>query len=257
MPLSPAEVLSRTQEHCATCDSYVDEGEQISQIVGPQFPGGQETLSYRFRTAFVRPSDLFFDYREFWRGTEEVRAHGVICATAQHVDQWWSILPDRDTRTTLMTAISRFTGVSGGTVSAVPALLLATMKGGSALPDAGSARIVEEVEHEGRACLVIEGTRGASRWPLSVWIDPSTFLLCRSHRRMEFEERAYDVSVAQLREYLAVKRTDKSRAALKARLDSLAGRSSPGFAAETTTVWRGQMGVRLEPATFRFARPEV
>jgi hypothetical protein len=135
--------------------------------------------------------------------------------------------------------------------------LLGTTNGSFALPEAGSARILDEVELDGRPCFVIEGVRGGSRWPVRAWIDQDTLLLRRSSRLMVFEEQAHEVSVARLREYLDVKRSDKSRAALESRLENAAVRRSPAFASEMTTTWRARMDVPIERAVFEFQAPHA
>src|SRR6185436_1081273 len=135
---------------------------QTSVIVGAHLPDGRETISYRFRTCFARPASLFFDYREFWRGTSQLRANGTIWATPDRVEQWTSIQPERESRTELWTAISRFAGVSGGTVCWIPFLVLDGSGRRSNLPDPDTARISGEAPHEGRECFVIEGRSGRS-----------------------------------------------------------------------------------------------
>jgi hypothetical protein len=250
------EVLARTRELYATCRSYRDVGEQTNVIVGSHLTDGRETMSFRYRTAFSRPSNLFFEFRSFWRGTDVVRAHGVLRATAERVEQWWNIGEEQGTHMSLTAAISTFAAISGGTARAVPSLLLPESCGRPTLPDPSSARVHGMDAHDGHDCFVIEGTRGRSNRPVTVWIDRSSLMLRRVDQRVEFDAAAYRLSVQRLRDYMEVKHRARSRIDLEARIKELEEHASPGFAAVITTTWRPEMDVELDPEMFE-AQPTV
>jgi hypothetical protein len=244
--LSAAEILARTSEFYATCRSYRDSGEQTNVIVGSHLKDGRETMSYRYRTSFVRPSDLLFEFRSYWRGTDVVRAHGTIRATADRVEQSWNLGEEQVTNPSLAVAITRFATVSGGTARAVPGLLFPGTSGKTTLPDPVSARLLEMRIHEDRECFVIEGWRGRTRRPVTVWIDRDSSMLRRLDQRVEFDADAYRTSVQRLRDYMEVKRRTGSRLDLEARIKELEEHASPGFAAEITTTWRPEMNFEVE-----------
>jgi hypothetical protein len=254
--LDAAGILRRAGELYASCRSYRDEGDQTSVIVGAHLPGGRETFGHRFRTCFVRPASLYFEYREFWRGTDQQRASGTIWATPERVEQHWSVQPEQERTTTLAGAISRFADATGGTVCSIPLLLLREHGRRAMLPDPDSARIRGESVHEGRCCFVIDGTRGFSKRHVTVWIDRESMLIRRCDRRVEFDAASYEVSLRRLRDYAAVRPSARARAAIEAKLRDLEQHSSPGFAAETTTVWRPEANVHIEPSVFEL-RPAV
>jgi hypothetical protein len=247
--LTAAEILARACERYATCRNYRDAGEQTNVIVGSHLKEGRETMSYRYRTTFIRPESLYFEYRSFWRGTDVVRAHGTIRATPERVEQTWSVGDQEVAIAALPVAIARFAAVSGGTARAVPCLLLPGL-GRATLPDPTSARIEDTRAHDGHECFVIEGARGRSMRPIRVWIDRASSLLRRLDQRMEFDAAAYRTSVRRLRDYMEVKRRKESPLDLEARIKELEEHPFPGFAAESTTTWRPEMDVELDPQSF-------
>jgi hypothetical protein len=252
--LSAAAILARTSELYASCRSYRDVGEQTNVIVGSHLKDGRETMSYRYRTSFSRPSNLFFEYRSFWRGTDVVRAHGTIRATAERVEQTWNVGEKQVSVGTLPAAIAQFAAVSGGTARAVPGLLLPGL-GRSTLPEPTSARITDTRAHEGHECFVIEGIRSRSNRPITVWIDRDSSALRRLDQRLEFDAAAYRMSVQRLRDYMEVKRRKESPLELEARIKELEEHPFPGFAAESTTIWRPEMDIEIDPESFELRAP--
>jgi hypothetical protein len=219
---------------------------------GEHLPGGSQTITRPFRTAFVRSSNSFFyEYREFWRGHRKPSAHGIVCANADGVKKWWSIRPRGYEGITLSKALSGFTGVSGGTAYAVPSLLLRDLGGRPTLPTASSARLTGEAEQDGHACYVLEGDRRGS-----VWIDQASMMLRRRDDHIVFDAAAHALSLQRMREYRDSLPPEESRDAIDIRIKDLEGNAAPGFATETTTTWRPEIDIVIDPSVFQFRPPD-
>jgi outer membrane lipoprotein-sorting protein len=172
------EVLKRMTAAYARCRSYSDSGVMLTTFRGE----GQHASQRRFETYFVRDGGFRFEYTEVPSGTMLSRliAHeerAVVWGDNHQAHQWWSIDESGPSESSLDMAIARFTGVSGGTSTTVPRLLLPQSVGTVSLADLDWSADVHVETTAQRACFKLDGRRGADE--IAVWIDRDSYVLRR------------------------------------------------------------------------------
>jgi hypothetical protein len=80
-----AEILANVVRTYATCRSYREEGDERTVFITGTLPWQRRTTRKRFRTAFVRPDRLFFEYLEVEVGPEAEWHRGVVWTDATGV----------------------------------------------------------------------------------------------------------------------------------------------------------------------------
>src|ERR1700709_667768 len=118
-PLSARQILDQMISAYASCSSYMDEGEVRTVFLEKN---GPRTVTKPFSTAFVRPSDLRFEYKER-RGEEEWDRY-LIAGSADAVKSWWSLDPGVKNPENLTAALVEAAGVSNGSSVTIPSLLM-------------------------------------------------------------------------------------------------------------------------------------
>src|SRR5215217_1470988 len=124
--LSAEKIMEQMASAYASCHSYVDEGEVRTVF---QEQGGRRTQVKPFSTAFVRPSDFRFEYKDR-RGEEEWNRY-IIWRGPESVKTWWTVRPSVESSPDLFSALGRAAGVSALASVTVPALLMPESARGS------------------------------------------------------------------------------------------------------------------------------
>ena len=165
----------------ASCDSYLDEGEVRTLFLTPR---GKRTDVKPFSTAFVRPSDFRFEFKDRIGDGEDDWSRYIVWRNPEAVKTWWTIDPGVKVSEDLPLALAGATGVSGGSAAVIPSLLLPEMSGMryETLTDLKLGG-VEKVN--GSDAYKIEGKdpRGES---LTLWIDKESLLIVQLYQRTKF-----------------------------------------------------------------------
>ena len=211
--MSAQQILEQVISTYASADSYVDEGEVTTLYLDPR---GSFTEVKPFSTAFVRPTGFRFEFRHRNDADDEWQSY-VIWRDGNAVKKWWSIDPGVKSENTLQMAIGTAAGVSSGTSSAIPSLLMTDLmvKRYGSLSD---LRLQGEETVEGHDAYRIEGQDRGGR-PLTLWVDKDSLLIVKT-----FERRKHDgfetettilykpqVNVEVAREKLAFNAPEKGR----------------------------------------------
>jgi hypothetical protein len=251
-----AEILAKSAAVYATCRSYQDTGEQTCRMLGGKLPGGRHTKRLQFRTAFTRPANLFFEYKEVGVGPESEWTHGIVCANAREVVKWWTLRPEPEREGTVQSALHGFAGVSGRTSYVVPKQLFAErMESQPSLGSAGSWHVRGTEEFEGRQCFLIGNAPSPEPASYVIWIDCESLLLRRMDERTTFNDTLRQSITDKMREHMATLPSDAPKDAIVEAMKHMQKGVAPDFDSETTTIWRPSLDIEIDPATFEFRQP--
>lgn len=181
---SASDILNKVATHYEQCQSYQDEGKMSNWYIS--IP-----LIFRtwidFKTAFNRPSQFRFEYRE--SGLDE-KAY-VIWRQNSEVRTWWWINNRNEKPVDLSCAIAGATGVSGKTSHTIPSLLLPKEIKGHNLTRTTDAYRVSDGTYQGIPCYRIQSvgqsqeqkykdfTQPRSKDITTYWIDQKTFTVLK------------------------------------------------------------------------------
>ncbi len=179
--LSAQQIMDRMTSLYATCHSYVDEGE-VTTIFIKQ--GRRRTVVKPFTTAFVRPSDFRFEFKDR-HGENEWNSY-IVWKDAESVQTWWSVRPGVQSQPNLSLALAGATGVSSGSAATIPSLLMPDMVGGNRIKSLSALKLIGEEKVNDRAAYQIEGTDSRQR-VVTLWVDKETLLLVKIFERTSFD----------------------------------------------------------------------
>jgi hypothetical protein len=228
----------------------------VVSIRGPK-PWQRHTNRKPFRTAFVRPDRFFFEYWDAGLGPQEDWQHAVLWTTPVGTRTWSTTYDDLDLRSApLAHKLGALAGVSGGTSMYVAGLLGAHPGSTSPLPHVTSARIIEHVRFEQRACAIVEGTTSRGE-PVRVWIDTAASTVVRQDLTREFDAAKIQEQRASLRRTAeAMDAANPERAKLFQAARSIEHAPVVSFRSESTTIWRPELDVEIDASVFEFEPPE-
>ena len=172
---SPEAILARMLKTYADAPSYEDEGEAVLVFRGD---GPKRTVKRPFSTRFVRPKLFRYEFSERARDGDDERNRYVIWTDAapELSKAWWTIKPEVR-EGTLDSALGTAAGVSGGTSTIVPGLLMSrVMPSRASLGWLKQPKLTGEEVVEGANCDKIEGLNSSGR-PETTWVDKETHLL--------------------------------------------------------------------------------
>ena len=174
--MNAEEIIARTVEVYATCESYQDEGEVLSVgILGPR-PIDRHTSIYPFATAFIRPDSFRFESWYQGLGPREDGTHYVVWSEDESLRSWWTVQPDEIKRhDSIQSATAGPTGVSCGSAHRVPSLLVPF----SSL-DTDYSLLRSEVCGQA-PCFVLRRTQDDDTETL--WVDESSGLILQVEER--------------------------------------------------------------------------
>lgn len=182
--LTPVKILLRTEKVYRTCRSYRDNGEVRTTILTD---GGRAGSERPFRTAFVRPGRFRFQFTD--TGLGERSSSYIVWSDGAEVRSWWDAKPGVRNPGPLRDALGVATGISGGSSTRVPGLLLPDQFGAGPLLVAPER--IEDAPEAGAACFRIRGKSQKTPYTLmmggqsltvqdesiTLWIDRATYLL--------------------------------------------------------------------------------
>jgi outer membrane lipoprotein-sorting protein len=172
-------ILERMAQVYATCNSYRDAGVVKTVFIEAS---GRRTVEKPFKTAFVRPESLRFEYRD--EGSDNHRY--IVWSQGNDVQTWWDVTPGIKRPVSLELALAGATGVSGGSAQTVPCLLLPDKVGGLRLTDLAEAQRIEDDRIDRADCFRIQGKEVDA--PTVLWIDKTTHLLRRIVATAKFDD---------------------------------------------------------------------
>jgi hypothetical protein len=196
-----------------SCHSYLDEGEVRTVFLERN---GPRTQVKPFSTAFVRPSDFRFEYKER-RGEDEWNSY-VIWRGADSVKTWWSIRPGVESPQDLPAALGGAAGVSSGASMTVPVMLMPELALGSRIKSLSGLKLVGEEEVNGGRAYRVEGLDSRNN-ALTIWVDEASMLLVKTFEKRKTEKFESEVTttykpqvdVSVVQERLAFNPPDKGR----------------------------------------------
>lgn len=179
--LSAQQIIDRMISAYATCNSYVDEGEVRTIFL---HKNGPRTVLKPFSTAFVRPSEFRFEYKER-RGEDEWNSY-IIWKGDGSVKTWWSIRPGVESPKDLSFALAAAAGVSSGAAITVPTLLMPEMKIGNRLKSLSELKLIGEEQVNGGNAYKIQGTDFRKN-TMTLWVDEASLLLVKIFQRTKLD----------------------------------------------------------------------
>jgi hypothetical protein len=252
---SAAEILATVVQTYATCRSYREEGDECTVFITGQSPWQRRTTRKQFRTEFVRPDRLFFEYREVGIGPESEWHRGVIWTDASGVHAWNTLGIASGKADSISAAVGAMSGLSNSTSSFASKLLLPDLQGHAPLPDPLTARLIGDEDVDGLVCHRIEGVRFGKQ-KVTVWIERASSLVRRLSSGTEFNEETFREQRQMLRESLAkMPADDPKRAVLEKALVAHAERTAQSFRTEATATRRAAVNVEIDESVFAFTPP--
>ena len=180
---SARQIMDQAISTYASCDSYLDEGEVRTLFLTPR---GKRTEVKPFSTAFVRPTDFRFEFRDRVGDGEEDWTRYIVWRSSEAVKTWWTIRPGVKTAEDLPLALAGATGVSGGSAAVIPSLLLPEMSGMRYTSLTG-LKLLGEEKVNGSDAYKIEGQDRGGR-TLTFWIDKASLLIVQLYERTKFPD---------------------------------------------------------------------
>ena len=191
--LAPETILLKMARVYRTCRSYRDSGEVRTTLLTD---GGRAGSDRPFHTAFVRPDRFRFQFTD--PGLGERSSAYIVWTDGTEVRSWWDAKPGVRNAGTLQAALGVAAGISGGSSTRVPGLLLPSSIGEGPLVIA--AERIQDGTDRGVSCFRVRGKSQKTPYTLSMgvqtltvqdesitlWIDRATFLLRKVEDRKTF-----------------------------------------------------------------------
>ncbi len=174
--LTAQQILDKVAATYATCTSYRDSG-VVTNDFGPHTAGEhfpRHVVVKPFRTAFVRPDQLRFEYDD----PTPQKAY-IIWAKGTEVRSWWHVKRAVETQRTLGNALAGATGVSSGSAHTIPSLLLPEQIKGAKLAAMTDLTRLPDETLDATPCFKLQGNYGFGHQPRTVWLEKTTFLVRR------------------------------------------------------------------------------
>jgi outer membrane lipoprotein-sorting protein len=169
------QVLDRMSKTYADCKTYRDSGVVKTLFVQDT---GNYTVEKPFKTAFVRPDQFRFEYKE------ETQRY-IIWSKGKEVQTWWDVQPGIQKPESLRLAVAGAIGVSSGSAARIPVMLMPDNLnkgwGGVRISD---AKRIEDGKLEKVECFRLEG-KYLGR-PITLWIDKKPYLVRRVDEQVKF-----------------------------------------------------------------------
>jgi hypothetical protein len=171
---SAGDILQQVAEAYAACATYVDQGVQYTKWIKPEEPEDKKA----FRTAFIRPEHLRFEYAARWKSG---LSNMIVYMDGNAIQSKWNRRsPNIRPETSLTTALAG-TGWIG---ALIPRLLLPAMVESWSILQLKSIEREADETFDGKACYRIKGHHpsGSSDEPIQLWIDKQTRLILKIER---------------------------------------------------------------------------
>jgi len=192
--LAPETILLKMARAYRTCRSYRDTGEVRTTLL---IKDGRAGNDRPFRTAFVRPDRLRFQFTE--TGLGERSTAYIVWTEGTEVRSWWDGQPGVRNAGTLQAALGVAAAPSGGSSTRVPGLLLPRSIGEG--PIIIAAERIQDGSDRGVSSYRIRGKSQRTPYTLTMgtqtltvqdesitlWIDRAKLLLRKVEDRKTFE----------------------------------------------------------------------
>ncbi|OFV81793.1 MAG: hypothetical protein A2Y78_01580 [Acidobacteria bacterium RBG_13_68_16] len=192
--LAPETILLRMARAYRTFRSYRDSGEVRTTLLTD---GGRAGNDRPFRTAFVRPDRLRFQFTD--TGLGERSSAYIVWTEGTEVRSWWDAQPGVRRPESLQSALGVAAAPSGGSSTRIPGLLLPRSIGEG--PIVIAAERIQDASDRGVSCFRIRGksqktpymlTMGTQTFTvqdesITLWIDRATLLLRKVEDRKTFD----------------------------------------------------------------------
>jgi hypothetical protein len=178
--LTATDIIQRMQEAYAMSRSYSDTGVVKTVFIHPD---RKRTVEKPFTTAFIRPDQFRFEYREKKPIFGERRF--IIFRKGKDL-QIYSDLKLGMQLESLDRAVAAATGISGGSAIRVPAMLLPSEIKWRRAIRFNMPKRVEDDRIAQIDCFRIHDLIGGS--PTILWIDKEKFLLQKVYREQKFDD---------------------------------------------------------------------
>ena len=232
------EIFASVAAAYGQCRSYRDEG----NVTKTYFMPLKRTDLQPFSTRFVRPDGFRFEFRKR-RGEYEWDQY-VVWLEDNLASTWWDALR-RNERHPLPLAIARATGVSGGSASRVPRLLMPDVIESRGL-ESEEARVIDVPEASLVNCIVVERNYGSDAKE-QIWIDRATWLI----RKVVVPRFVLPRAPLPLEWSNDLDKARQERVA-----EILAARRESPVEVESVTTYDAAFDVAIEPEELRFVPPE-
>lgn len=241
--MTAAELLDRVAAAYAACTTYRDEGVVATTFYSP----ARRTERRPFSTRFVRGAGFRFEFRS--RRGEDDWDQYVIWQQGETAQSWWSVRPDREGAKPIPLALAAATGVSGGSASRIPRLLMPDLEETRSAWPREQAMLIAVPEAEEQNCIVVELPPDRTNMR-HLWIDRKAFLIRRvvSPRHPLVPSPVPQEAIDRLRA------TDPELADRLARMTD-PPRLRPPADAETTTTYEAAFDTAIQPHDLTFAPP--
>jgi len=179
---SAAQILGAMVQTYERCKNYSDSGVTKTVFTSQNQPTFTREVS--FTTAFVRPDRFRSEYQS--KIDIGFPHRYIVWRQGAEVQSWWDIEPGVHSEPSLGRALARATGASGIAAHTVPVLLMAEEVGGSSLKDLREPTRLEDAKIGEVLCFRIHGKYAGE--PVTLWIDPATFLMRRIDSGHNFDD---------------------------------------------------------------------
>jgi outer membrane lipoprotein-sorting protein len=172
--LTAKQLLDRMSKAYADCKTYRDSGVVTTLFVQDT---GNRTVEKPFKTAFVRPDQFRFEYKE------EIRRY-IIWSKRKELQTWWDVKPGIEKPGSLLLAVAGATGVSSGSAARIPAMLMPDRLGGWGGVYISGAKRIEDGKLEKVECFCVEGKYFGNT--ITLWVDKKSYLVRRVDEQAKF-----------------------------------------------------------------------
>ncbi len=185
LPSTPEAILEAASRLYATCQSYLDTGEVVTDFSSPR---GEHTDRQRFSAAFLRDCCFSFEFKQ------EDQDLASWQATMLHTDgsgnrKWWDISSPEARSATFPISLVGAIGSTGGCGGVLMSSLLPDELAGDGLGDLTELTLLADDSIDDCECFRIEGTAPETgNKKMVVWIDKKTTLLRRLEIRHAFKD---------------------------------------------------------------------
>ncbi len=169
------QLLDRTSKTYANCKTYRDSGVVTTLFVQDT---GNRTVEKPFKTAFVRPDQFRFEYKD---GTSRY----IIWSKGKELRTWWDVKPGIEKPESLQLAVAGATGVSSGSAARIPAMLMPDQLGGWGGIHISGAKRIDDGKLEKVECFRVEGKYVNN--PITLWVDKKSHLVRRVDEHTKFD----------------------------------------------------------------------
>ena len=168
------DILQKVAETLANCSTYIDHGVQYTKWIKPK----RESEKIAFRTAFIRPHHLRFEYAARWKSGP---SNMIVFMEDETIKSKWNRQSPNVKEEKSLTNALAGTGWLGATI---PCLLLPTKVKSWSLLQMEKIERMTDKPFNGKSHYRIKGYHpmGEADEPILLWIEKSTYLIRKIER---------------------------------------------------------------------------